>query len=159
MAYIRIKKIQKQEYAYLVESINTEKGPRQKVKQYLGKIHHFLLPDFIPSQKNQNTKKEFLNALVKDHLKALNFLEKEEKIIKENINYSLDKCSIQNIKLQKDVVLALHPGFLSNFTLQRILEFKKTRDVRKDGYTLANYFQEAGLQITEKEFVQFYSLL
>ncbi len=159
MAYIRIKKIQKQEYAYLVESVNTEKGPRQKVKQYLGKIYHFPLPEFIPSPKNQNTKKEFLNALIRDHLKALNFFENEKKIIKENILFSLDKCSIQNSKSQKDAVLALHPGFLSNFTLQRILEFKKTADVGKDGYTLANYFQEAGLLITEKEFVQFYSLL
>ena len=81
MAYIRIKKIQKQEYAYLVESINTEKGPRQKVKQYLGKIYHYHLLEYSPKNINGNTKREFLTSLLKNHLTALNFMEKENKLI------------------------------------------------------------------------------
>ena len=159
MTYIRIKKIQKQEYAYLVESINTERGPRQKVKQYLGKVHHLILPEFIPSEKSENTKKEFLNQLIGNHLKALNFNQTNSEIENEHIVISLENYSMQNKKSQKDIVLSLNPGFLCQFTIQRILNFKKTTDLRKDGYTLANYIKEAGLQITEKEFVQFYQLL
>ncbi len=159
MSYIRIKKIQQHEYAYFVESISTEKGPRQKVKQYLGKVEHHQLPEYSPKDTNHNGKKDFLISLVKNHLTALNFIEKENKLIKENIVFKLDKCLILNTKSEKEVVLALHPGFLCNFTLRRILDFKKTEDLRKDGNTLANFFQEAGLQITEKEFVQFYKLL
>ncbi len=159
MTYIRTKKIQKQEYAYLVESVNTEKGPRQKVRQYLGKVHHYSLPEFIPSEMSQNTKREFLNRLIGDHLKALNFNQTNSKIENEHITISLEDCSMQNKKSKKEIVLALNPGFLCQFTIHRILNFKKTPDIRKDGYTLANYFKEAGLQISEKEFVQFYQLL
>ncbi len=159
MAYIRIKKIQKQEYAYLVESVSTERGPRQKVKQYLGRIHHYFLSELIPSERNQNTKKDFLNSLLKEHLKALNFSETRNELVNEQIAVTLDKCSILNTKSKKEVVLALNQGFLCQFTIHRILNFKKTPDLNKDGYALANYFQEAGLQITEEEFVQYYKLL
>ena len=41
MAYIRTKKINNNKYAYLVENKNTPKGPRQKVIQYLGRVHEF----------------------------------------------------------------------------------------------------------------------
>ena len=39
MVYIRIKRINKFKYAYLVESFQTDKGSRQKVKKYLGRVY------------------------------------------------------------------------------------------------------------------------
>lgn len=159
MVYIRIKKIQKQEYAYVVESVATDQGPRQKVKQYLGKVQRQALPDEIQKKVRAESKCEFLTSLVESHLSALGFVKRGKWLERENVIFSAADCSFKMKKTGKNMVLALEQGYLCEFTLQRLLSFTKSKNLNEDAHALARYFVEAGLQISEQEFVQFYSLL
>ena len=47
MAFVRVKKISGSEYAYLVENTWTERGTRQRVGKYLGRIYK---PDKVKSE-------------------------------------------------------------------------------------------------------------
>ncbi len=146
MAFIRIKNITNKSYAYLVETIKTKNGPRQKVIEYLGRV-------FIPEKKEERDQitgansKEFLSKIVYEEFKA-------HDISKE--------ITIKNSKIQKrkkNIILKLNNGYLCSFTIKRIASFKKSENIEKDGYALAKHFLEAGLPISQEEFVHFYTLL
>ena len=67
MAYIRTKKIGKNKYAYLVEIVSTDKGPRQKVKQYLGRVYDFEKSKEVSEINEGKTKEEILlDKLIKE---------------------------------------------------------------------------------------------
>ena len=159
MAYLRIKKIQNKEYAYLVKSIKTAKGPRQKVLRYLGKVQRHLLPEQFEKEIKRSTKKDFIGSLVQSHLNALGFSKMKSVMRKGPLIFSQKDYSFRSEKSRKEHILAFEQGYLCQYTLQRLLSFTKSDDVQQDGYALARYFLEAGLRITEEEFIQFYSLL
>lgn len=160
MTYIRIKKISHKPYAYLVENKATAAGPRQKVLQYLGRVHQLQR-----AQNNNNNnavaikaknKTEFLQQLVSVHLEKHGFNKGKNDYQFHNLIYSYTNFTLSNKK--KDAVLAINEGYLCSFTLQRIINFKQSKDVTKDAYTLAKYFLEAGLPLSQEQFVQFYQL-
>jgi len=159
MAYIRVKKIKDQNYAYLVENKNTSSGPRQKVKRYLGRVHK------LEGTNGNHSKMEgdgILHALTISELKKLGFARKGEGYVYRNLIFS---CSEHSLKKKtksntyKEAVISLNGGYLCSFTLQRIANFKRTKDFNSDAYILARYFLESGLQIGEEDFVKFYQAL
>lgn len=152
MAYIRTKKINDKNYAYLVENISTKNGPRQKVKKYLGRVYQLEKQTEKEITINVKTKKEFLQQLIQKHLENHGFTKKA--CILTNDSSSLD---LNSLKLTKGV-LALNDGYLCDFTIERIFSFKKTKDLQKDGTILAKQLLQAGLLLSEQEFVQLYSL-
>lgn len=159
MVYIRIKKISHKHYAYLVENKATAAGPRQKVLQYLGRVHQLQR-----AQNNNNNavainaknKTEFLQQLVSAHLENHGFNKGKKDYQFHDLIYSYTDFTLSSKK--KDAVLAINEGYLCRFTLQRIINFKKSKDVTKDAYLLAKYFLEAGLPLSQEQFVQFYQL-
>ena len=158
MVYIRIKKINNGSYAYLVESKNTPAGPRQKVKQYLGKITALQLQNNSPrSEIKTKSQREFVIELVKRELQRHGFSENKHFFQYEDIIFSLQELTIK--KNNKETILHLNQGFLNTYTLQRLFSFKKTKDHTSDAPLLAKYFLEAGLPLSQQEFVQFYQLL
>jgi hypothetical protein len=148
MGYIRLKKVNSTNYAYYVETINTPKGPRQKVKQYLGRVFSFEHEINNTQEISGQNKKTYLNSLVQREIFAINL---------ENIKFNTIKMSF--VKGNKNIVLKLNDGFLTSFTINRLLNFKKSDDLNKDALTLANFFLQAGLTISEEEFVEFYRLV
>ena len=60
------------------------------------------------------------------------------------------------VKTEKEAVIKLNDGYLSTFTLQRLLNFKKSKDFNKDAYNLAKCFLEAGLNISKDLFIEYY---
>ncbi len=160
MTYIRTKTINNAPYAYLVESTSTSSGSRQKVKKYLGRVHSF-------SKDNENSlssiavknKESFVLALVERELQNHGFLFSKECYRKDNIQFSSQDFSLQNAKNSKDIVVAMNEGYLCEFTLHRLLQFKRTKNVDNDAPILAKHFLEAGIPITPEQFVQFYELL
>ena len=153
MAYIRTKKINNKPYAYLVENISTINGPRQKVKKYLGRIHE--LNDANNKNKSNisaNTKKEFLKQLRSKHLENHQFNKQDQMLTNNIVKFNLNSLTF------KKGVLNINNGYLCNFTINRILEFKKTKDLQKDGTILAKHFLNAGLPVSQEEFVMFYQL-
>ena len=159
MAYIRTKKISGNKYAYLVEIISTDKGPRQKVKQYLGRVHDFEKNKEISEINQGNTNKEILLNLIIPELKARGFKGKKDTFAYKKLIFDHKNISLLKSKTKKEAIIKLNDGYLSTFTLQRILNFQKTNNLNKDAHTLAKYFLEAGLQINQELFVKYYQKL
>ncbi len=157
MAYIRTKKINENKYGYLVESKNTEKGPRQKVKGYLGKVFELEKKGKVEvADTPGNDKKELLLSIMLPELQLRGFKKRSGKFCCNNIVLCPRTFSLS--QKGKKVVLSLNGGYLCDFTLQRIIGFRKSKDFSRDGYTLAKYFLEAGLLISEDNFVRFYQM-
>ena len=62
-------------------------------------------------------------------------------------------------KTIKEAVIKTNDAYLSTFTLQRILKFKKSDDLNKDAQELAKYFLEAGLSVSQDHFIAYYQLI
>jgi len=157
MTYIRTKNINNNNYAYLVENVKTDNGPRQKVLQYLGRVHQLEKKDVV--EVNQFC---LLNNLVVSELKARGFKQKDELLINKKMSYSPKSFVLTkktNSKTEKDAVLKVNDGHLCSFTLQRIANFKKSKNLNADAQKLAKYFLEAGLQVSREQFVQYYQRL
>ena len=157
MAYIRIKKINDTPYAYLVESRNTKQGPRQKVKQYLGRVHEFGSSGNAEYSLKVESKKDVLLNLVVPLLLRRGFVEDKGKFSNGNVSFCSKKLTI--LKGTKNQVIKASDGYLCEFTLKKLLRFRKSNDIGKDGTTLAKYFMEAGLDVSEEDFVRFYEFL
>ena len=165
MTFIRRKKFNEKEYAYLVETIKTDSGPRQKVKQYLGKVHKLEKNEIsnttetITSTISSSNNIDFLNKMIIRELKQNGLKEKNNEFQNKSIVFSSEKLSLNKKTNNKPAVANINEGYLCDFTLKRISMFNKTEDLTKDAQTLAKYFLEAGLQISKEEFVNYYQLL
>ncbi|MEK6901932.1 MAG: hypothetical protein AABX37_06310 [Nanoarchaeota archaeon] len=159
MAYIRIKKINNAPYAYLVESTSTSSGPRQKVKKYLGRVHALEKKEERLSVVQGKNKKTFFASLLGSTLRSHGLREEQGRYVSPEFTISSISGIITKKGTSKDVVLSLNEGYLCQFTIQRILQFTKTKNVNDDAPVLAKYFLEAGVAITPEEFVKFYELL
>ena len=155
MAFLRTKKINNNTYCYLVQNKHTKKGPRQKVKRYLGKA--------VRLEPNQEVEFEFpekpskpqiLNSLIAWELKKHDFKLKNNLYQHKNITFNPKTHQILN--REKEAALHLNEGFLCSFTVKRILNFKKTNDFQKDAHKLAKFFVEAGINIPQEVFIRVY---
>ena len=153
MGFIRIKEISNNKYAYVVESISTDKGPRQKVKKYLGRIHEFEKK----SQITTKVKNNFLQMII-DVIEPLGFKEKKGKFYAKKIIFDPLTKSVSH-KNGKEAIISSNQGYLCSFTLQRLANFKKTGSLERDAPLLAKYFIEAGLIVSKDSFVKFYQSL
>ena len=157
MSFIRIKKINGKEYAYLVENRwykrkfkGKNKGSRQKVSKYLGKVYFFDKQgnqDFL-NYKNINDLEHYLKSnnrsrVIKDMVEWQLFLH----IIDKN-DFTIDLNNKKIMKGKKNVSLKLNEGFLNNYTLSRLFTLKSN-----DSYYLAKCFVEAGIEVPKEIFV------
>lgn len=164
MTFLRTKKINNNVYCYLVQNKHTKKGSRQKVKKYLGraiKLEQKKELDFfdffgivdLKSYVQKNNKGIILD-LIKLELIRHGFKEKKDFLASKDIFFDIKK--FQFLKNNKKIILSLNEGFLSDFTIKRIIDFKKTNNFQKDGHKLAKYFVEAGIVIPQEIFIEFY---
>jgi len=161
MSFIRTKKIDGKEYAYLVENRwykrkhkGKNRGPRQRVNKYLGRVYSFNKTeniDFFTFKKinnleqylknNSNNKNNVFRDLIEWELFRHN-IDKEEFAI----DYSNKKIISKNNN--KEVSLRMNEGFLNSFTLNRIFNLNS-----RDSYYLAKAFVEAGIEVPKEVFV------
>ena len=171
MAFIRTKKIDGKEYAYLVENRwykrkhkGKNKGPRQRVNKYLGRVYSFNKTeniDFFTFKKissleqylknNSNNKNQVFRDLIEWELFKYN-INKEEftidffnKKIKKN-NNARSRSGTNFVG--KEVSLRMNDGFLNSFTLARLFNLKSG-----DSYYLAKCIVEAGIEIPQEVFI------
>ena len=159
MSFIRTKNIAGKEYAYLVENKwykrrhkGKNKGPRQKVSKYLGRVYRFNKEkdlDFF-SFKNINNLEQYLrnnsnnkNQIFKDLVEWELF---RHVINKEEFTINFSNKKILNGK--REVSLRINEGFLNSFTLGRLFNLKSG-----ESYYLAKCFIEAGIEIPKEVFV------
>ena len=161
MGFIRAKKIGGKEYAYLVSNRwykrrhkGKNKGPRQKVSRYLGRVHSFNKTeniDFFSFIKigsleqylkdNRNNKSRIFKDLVEWELFRHN-------IDKTHFTIDYSNRKIINKNNNKEVSLRMNEGFLNSFTLNRIFNINSN-----DSYYLARCFIEAGIEVPKEVFV------
>lgn len=161
--YIRVKKIKGKEYAYLIQSRwkkrnkNGKKGPRQKVRGYLGRVHRFKVKnnigffDFFSTKDidkyiKKNSKEKIINDLI------------EWEIHKHKINrkdFLIDFKNKKIIKKGKNVVIGINDGYLCGETIKKLLNFRN-KEEEQQGYRLAKRFVQAGIKVPHEVFVGYF---
>lgn len=161
MGFIRIKKINGKEYAYLVENKwykrgfkSKGRGPRQRVSMYLGRVYSFDKAneqDFF-QYKNINDAQQYMidnnsEEIIKDLIRWE--LHRHNIDINEfNINFSNKKV----MRRKKEVSLRINEGFLNSYTLRRLFNLRKD-----DSFYLAKCFVDAGIAVPKEIFAGLFS--
>lgn len=143
MAFIRLKKISGKQYACLVENTWTPRGPRQQVKQYLGKFIPLESGEIGPSQPD-------ITSVIAAELRAHGF---NDQLTLGKVKVNLRLCSVREGK--KKVVLGMNGGFFCDNTLRKLLRFQPSVEVTP-GYLLARAFSDAGIRVSKEQFVNIY---
>jgi len=147
-------------YAYLVENkwYKRRKGARQKVKAFLGRVYqpslandvgffeHFKIQDIdnYVKEKNVNDIKKDLIAweFFKHNIKEGEFfIGFSEKIIR---------------KYNNKAVIKMNEGYLCDYTLRKLINFRFKAEEEHAGMALAKVFVDAGLQIPQELFVRLF---
>jgi len=156
MAFIRIKKVKQWKYAYLVENKWKSKKTKQKVKQYLGRVHS--LENIVGLKFDKDiTKMSFGDAvkeLLKFELMKNGFKEKGDCLKKESFAVNFGECSFADGK--KPVVFESNEGFICPFTFEKAMNFKKRSTEEETGLRLAETILEAGISIPHGVFVKLF---
>ncbi len=161
--YIRVKNVKGNEYAYLVQSEwrkrnnNGKKGPRQKVKGYLGKVYRFDVVkdvDFLNfisiSDVNEYIKKNSKESIVKDLV--------EWEMHKHQINKDDFLIDFKNKKIIKDnrnVVFRINEGYLCGETVNKLINLRN-KEEEQQGLELAKRFVQAGIKVPNEVFVGYF---
>ncbi|MEM4264087.1 MAG: hypothetical protein QW666_04325 [Candidatus Woesearchaeota archaeon] len=148
MAFVRVKKLKGKEYAYLVENTWQDKGSRQKVKAYLGRVVKPLRQKDTTVDITGMQFQEAVLKLVKQELLNHGFNENLE-----NEGVKADLANKSFVSGKRNIVLALNEGFLCSQTLNEVLSFKPEGHEEQAGEKLATVLVEAGLKLPKDVFV------
>ena len=160
--FIRKKKINNKQYGYLVESVWTPKGSRQKVKAYVGRIHELKPLKNHDFQTTREDPQNIVKALIIWELEKHGFIpypDNEQQLIKDFLIFNKNTLMLK--EKNKEVVLKINEGYLCNYTLQQLLgELKKNplkeEDQRKKATQLAEAFVSAGISIPQETFINIF---
>ena len=169
MAFIRVKKINGYKYAYLVENVWTNKGPRQKNKKYLGKVYSPRREkslNFFDFYKDYDIKVRSKKELIIDYIKLElfnhGFVETKRNVwTKDDYIVNIKTLNFINNK-NKDFAIELNNGALCPYLIKKIIKLKIEPDKEKEeqeGYMLAKLLVESGLSIDKDIFVRLYELI
>jgi len=166
--FIRVKNIKNKKgkvypYAYLVGNKwykrgNKEKGKgsRQKVIKYLGRVYPFSKVkdagffDYLEVEDVEKYLGQWKNKIINELVEWELFRHDIDK------NEFLIDNSCKVLKKDKEVSLKLNEGLLNSYTLGRLLRFRFTGEEREDGFRMAKYFVEAGIEVPKEVFVSIF---
>lgn len=145
MGFIRFKKVKKYEYCYLVENTwkKRKKEPRQKVKEYLGRlirperIHNVSFVSMIKRGVIGYLKEKDYEDIVQDLVK-LAFINYGIKEMGKSEDKLVSGCSVskEGIVLMngRKIVIAMNEGYLCTYTLSKLLKFdgRKAKPVKSE---------------------------
>ncbi len=152
MTFIRLKRVGKERYAYLVDNVWTPKGPRQRVKRYLGK--YVELPEMNRAPMPTGVQPT-AGIIIGCELRGQGFTERLSHP-ELGIKVNLKTCTVKQDN--KNIVLGINGGFLCAFTIRKLVHATPTVEVMQ-GYAYARAFSDAGIRVTREEFVQLYRKL
>ncbi len=168
MVFVRTKTIKSKKYAYLVENTWTPAGPRQKSKEYLGRVYDFrreneiqFLDYFKDYDIKNRSKKELLQDCIRLELHNHDFKKDLSGIwIKDDCNIDVKGIKFCN-KRGKSIALGLNQGILCKPLIIRVIAHKIDTDKEKpeqEGYGLAKLLVECGLKVSHGVFIRLYEL-
>lgn len=154
--FVRIKTIKGRPYGYLVSNEWTPWGSRQRVAKYLGRV-------FTPTRTKtddvlvEGHYHDTILVLVSQELANHGFLRAGDIYSYGTISVNLAKKTVRNGK--RDTVISMNEGFLCEHTLRELLSF--TPEDRPDtcAKKLANLVLEAGLKLSEEQFVALFTTI
>jgi hypothetical protein len=157
MGFVRIKNIKGQKYGYLVENSWTEKGSRQKVKAYLGRIiQPPKKPELPPPDIAGLNYADAIKAITKWTLLQHGFQEGTQSMLMQGTVLA-DLGENRVLNKTNPAVIAMNEGFLCKHTLQQALEFIPSDNKEEIiGNELASTLLEAGLTVPKEVFVQLF---
>ncbi|GEM_PF-1094325 len=149
------------EYAYQVANKygKRRRMPKQKVKQYLGRVYRWEkesnnVIEIIEEQKNDF--KENILQLLQNELKNYGFIEKEGFWNKENCYINVEQAMCID-KEGKDVCIAINDGFIHRATINDLIAFKPKESLERDiGKQLGNALISAGIRLKEAVFISLF---
>jgi len=158
MAFIRIKKIKKIEYTYLVKNKWTKNGARQKVGGYLGKLIRL-----EPKKEGELFDKSLfslepsilINKIIEHELFRHGFKQAGDKLKCGELVYIPDKQTLFGLKA-KPIVLYMNEGYFCTHSVQEVFGFNFQGNETQVATTLANTFIDAGLKIPQDLFVSLF---
>lgn len=166
--FIRIKNINKQKYAYLVENDWTKKGSRQKVKKYLGKIIKLEKEKEIKKLDFEKIKKRSFEKitliLVEKELLEHGFLKKEKSKYESEYTHGDIIASINTKskifslnKKKKNIVLEFNEGFLCPDSVNELIKLNGYGKEEQVGLRLANALVECGIKTPKEIFITLFN--
>ncbi len=151
--FIRTKVIKGQQYGYAVQNSWTEKGARQKVTGYLGKVHR-------PQRTKSKGLAEFLGIdNIEEYFNKKSFSEIVDDLVKlEMHNHGIDDAfylAESHVKKLsgKSAVIQANQGFICSDTVKQLKAYNPEQD---EGYSLANLITSAGINIEKDVFVMLF---
>ena len=151
--FVRTKKIKGKDYAYLVENFWSEKGSRQRVKQYIGRVRKQEKTNEIEILLDETKDyKNLARDTAKHELLKHGFTEEEGFLKKEGITVDLFEGKVKDSA--KNVALELNEGFLCESTLNQLLNFIPQGNNTEIGTKLANALLEAGIKLSNEDFIK-----
>ncbi len=161
--FIRIKKINKQEYAYLVENKwrkNRKNKVRQKTLKYLGRVHKLekgaKKETVTLDEYNKLDPEKIILELIKLELLNHDFKQLSRFIFERNtFHVNLVNKKVTDKKTKKEICLEINNNFLCSYTLRKLLNFSPKQGLTKlqIGKQLANSLESAGIIVPKEIFV------
>ena len=151
--FVRVKNIKGRPYAYLVENEWTPWGSRQKVAKYLGKTHLLTRISEGMLELPEGLQQTILQGVVQE-LQNHGFTKEGDLMVKEDVIVSLQEQTIR--QKNKKVVLGMNEGYLCDHTLQQALAFVPEERPDKSAKKLANLILEAGLKLSNEQFLHLF---
>ncbi|MBI4017124.1 MAG: hypothetical protein HY363_05540 [Candidatus Aenigmarchaeota archaeon] len=153
--FIRVKKINGINYAYLVENVWTPKGSRQNVTAYLGKVVQLQKKKTTPAKLTPTQYTELINQLLESTLLDYGFIKQT------TTNFCLQDIIVdlkhqQVTKNNKPAILALEQGHLCEHTIAELIRFSKKENPEKTAIALASALLAAGITVSTENMVALY---
>ncbi|MBI2144047.1 hypothetical protein HYU17_02755 [Candidatus Woesearchaeota archaeon] len=163
MAFVRVKRINNKEYAYLVANSWTGSGPRQKVAKYLGRVirpekaKNEGLAGFLGLTSDSETASWLQKSCFREIAAALVMLELENHNCGGNgLKTNAEKAEFLDEK-GKNVVFAINDGFLCSHTAKKLLEYDAEQAAADySGYSLADSLTAAGIAVDKDVFISLF---
>ena len=151
--FIRLKKIKGNDYGYVVHNSWTDKGARQKVAKYLGKVHK-------PEKARSKGLKELLGIEdIEAYMGSKSYMELIDDIIRLELhNHKADDAFFMaghelKTLMGKSAIIQANQGFICSETIKPLKEYRADED---DGTLLANLITAAGIGIEKELFVMLF---
>ncbi|MFA6888253.1 MAG: hypothetical protein WC254_02035 [Candidatus Woesearchaeota archaeon] len=161
--FVRIKKIKGNSYAYLVENSWNDKKARQKVKQYLGRVHEVEKVKDVPFEEFSKLTQEYksiVSALMEWSLFQYGFTKDpliQKKWIYDNGKIVGDPETFKITSGKNNVTLKINEGYMNEYTLKEILNIDITKQEQHvAGTKLAKVFVNAGISIPHDVFIELF---
>lgn len=166
--FVRIKKINGHDYAYLVRNRWTKNGPRQRSRKYLGKVillekvRDCSILDLLEYKNidffiENNDLKEIVRKLVEVELLCHGFERDGKLYLKDDL--TADIINLDFLKKGKNVVYSMNEGIMCGKSVEKLIGFEIREGEQQTGIALAESFVNAGINVDKDVFVKIFQKL